>query len=735
MHNLTAKIFHCGNAAMRITAGLRSSALAGMTVATLALGTASEAADLFTGKGLDGFSLQAPLNALGPIAPNGTWAAEDTAVVATGTTAPWSIQTAGAATWTDYRLAVTLTIRKPTPTADFPIKSVEYDRYLSRQDFPVGQHTGQYRYRYFAGEFDWGSDAALFVRHQNRQDCYRVQFSSQYQEIILWHGIGGYLQVVPWKLEIGKAYRVEVLAQGAHLQVLVDGAKAIDYWHECLPTLTGGIGLGAYQATVAFQDLAVTALPPLAPPPAHTPAFQTRHWRGGRWIFDGNEPLALLEKNGGTDPNAHQRNLACHFVKLRPGYRPIFFDFLAIRRSTSWNDQPLSELIGDVDDIKTTGEKSSRLTFDFDSVTADKLMRVHHALTLTYDAARGTYRYAMAANLAFEGPQTVMKLEFADPFPYNNKPAGKSVEYPWLYAGNDSAVVTGEDGKLYQHPVSQGIFSSGDLQHFGSSNPCIWMLSAERGVCPVWESDVPGESVRHNICLWGYDFHHVIWPKGGSRAVKAGDSMAINYLMTGYPPEEGKRILAAAPLHPNLGTPLETAGTKYDVPNPLAFAVCEPGGTSFAEAQSARRPFAGHPFTGAYTLDREIGHNDHASMRLEGPATINGTFFHHMLDSNATQYLCSVWIKTRGVQGKAPVVSLKYSYNAKPCDRIETKLMGDNDWRELSFLTTVPALTPKTYDSSTLVIEHLGSGTVWIDDFRVRPVAAGEKPTTTADRN
>ncbi len=66
------------------------------------------------------------------------------------------------------------------------------------------EHSGQYRYRYYAGEFDWGSDAAVYVRYQERTACYRVQLSTEYQEMILWHGTGGYLQVVPCKVNPAK---------------------------------------------------------------------------------------------------------------------------------------------------------------------------------------------------------------------------------------------------------------------------------------------------------------------------------------------------------------------------------------------------------------------------------------------------------------------------------------------------------------------------------------------------
>ena len=125
----------------------------------------------------------APVNALGPIESNGSWAQEGRAIVATGAAAPWTIRTAGDPKWTDYRLSAEVTIRKPGPKADYRITNCEYDRYLPREMFPPGTHTGQYRYRYYAGEFDWGSEAAVLVRYRDRESCYRVQLSTEYEEI------------------------------------------------------------------------------------------------------------------------------------------------------------------------------------------------------------------------------------------------------------------------------------------------------------------------------------------------------------------------------------------------------------------------------------------------------------------------------------------------------------------------------------------------------------------------
>ncbi len=446
--------------------------------------------------------LQPPINAIGPIPSNGEWKTDGGAIVATGTSAPWTGMTAGESSWTDYKLSVRVTIRKPAPRADFPIFHAEYDRYLSRADFPpLCEHTGQYRYRFYAGEFDWGSDAAVLVRYLDRGQCYRVQLSTEYQEIILWHGMGGYLQVVPCKLEAGRAYKLDVLAQGSHLQVLLDGKKVIDYWHDCLPTFAGGIGLAANNSTVAFQDMKVTQLPPAkSGPPPHQPRFASRLWRGLRWIFDGNEPILLMEPDPNKLGGDYTSNVMMfHFVKLRPGYRPLYYTFVGARK----NDTLTTKSLRDVRDIKTAGEGTERLTFQFDGATSDKSMLSRHTDTLTFDRVRGSYRHDLDVDIEFPAEQSVYALEFADPLTYNNKEPGRGVKYRWLPAGHQWGVFINEDGGMVRHPISQSLDLDKQNNWTTQKGHSFWMLYPDRAVCPVWEHDISDEPTYIGVCHWG----------------------------------------------------------------------------------------------------------------------------------------------------------------------------------------------------------------------------------------
>ncbi|MHB9134202.1 MAG: family 16 glycoside hydrolase [Armatimonadota bacterium] len=667
-----------------------------------------------------GWTLQPPINARGPIAANGTWKADDNAFVATGTAAPWTIQTGGDASWMDYTLSAAVTIRKPGPKADYPIFDGEYDRYLPREFYPpYCQHPGQLRYRYYAGEFDWGSEAALYFRYQDRNACYRVQLSTEYQEMILWHGTGGYLQVVPCKLQAGKTYQVEVKAQGAHIQISLDGAKKIDYWHECLPTMSGGIGLAAYHSTVAFKNVQVTSLPAtMQATPAHQPRFTSRTWRTQRWIFDGEEPIALMEKN---ESDYGAKGFILHFTKLRPGYRPSYYIPVFVVKDNA----VYSEMVGTVKDIKTTGEGSDRFGFAFDEVLPDKSLTAKHTDALTFDRTRGTYRHDLTTKITFTKDQKITSLEYADAFTFNNHAPGRSVKYGWLASRDDWGIYTGPNGKIYRHPISKALLL-GEGWYCGPS-PSVWMLYPSRGVVPAFEHLEPADPTWIIVCHWGHDYHNAVrWEQG--RNFKANDQYIIRYALAGYTMDEGERYFQRSEINPLHAKIEET--NKYlvgsTVPSLYAFPVCEPAGTTFDELQSARNPFTGWHYIGKYTVDREVGRTDHYSLRLDGAAKVSGQFYHNMIDNYSDRYLCTFWLKTKGVQGKL-TAKFKYAYGEKPCDTINLPITGDTDWQEISFITSVPKMTKDNSDSSELVIQNDGAGTVWFDDFSVRSLGDDEK--------
>ncbi len=258
------------------------------------------------------------------------------------------------------------------------------------------------------------------------------------------------------------------------------------------------------------------------------------------------------------------------------------------------------------------------------------------------------------------------------------------------------------------------------------------MLYPDRAVCPVFEHDIPHQRSYIGVCHWGYDWHQLIIWDEGNHQFKAGSRFTFNHVLTGYPPAEGEKLFLASKLHPRMENAEPADHPEYtylQLPSPYAFAVCDPSGTDFKQLYSVREPYNGWQFYGDYVNDREVGHNDHYSMRLDGPTSVAGLIYHNLFDGNAKAYLCTCWLKTKGVKGKV-LVRLKYPYGewgVMHNDTIDTGLQGDHDWTEISFRTTVPTITPTTYDASEFSVLVNGVGTVWLDDFSLRPLGDNEQ--------
>ncbi|HEY3415398.1 MAG TPA: LamG domain-containing protein, partial [Armatimonadota bacterium] len=487
---------------------------------------------------------------------------------------------------------------------------------------------------------------------------------------------------------------------------------------------TGGIGLGAYHSTVAFRNVQVTALPAVTNgAPVHQAVFAARKWRGLRWIFDGNEPILVLERNPYLDsiePGV-PHNLQYSFVKLKPGYRPYYNTFVGV-------DVAASVYTGieiPVDAIPITGGGTDRLTIQFDGMTKDKKTSAHNTDVLTYDKVRGVYRHDMTLDVTSNVEQKLNNLEYCDPLTFNNHRPGTGVKYKWLPSNDDWGVFPGEDGTIYRHPISKGLQMGEGW--YTQPSPSFWMLYPARAACPVFEHLAPKEKTWIIVCHWGHDYHNAVRWEGG-RQFKAGEKYTIRYAMTAYTSEEGEQYFLRSkmnPLHANIEEKSKNNLFMY-VPSPYAFPICDPGGTTFDTLQSVREPFTGWQWMGDYTMDRELGHIDHYSLRLDGPTNLTGTFYHNVIDIYAKKYLCSVWVKTKGVRGKGPVLQLKYTFDESKGDIIDTGLTGDNDWTLVSFVTDNAV---KVYDSTDFRVKFEGAGTVWIDDFSVKPIEDGEKVT------
>ena len=185
-----------------------------------------------------------------------------------------------------------------------------------------------------------GSDAGVVLGYLDALHFYRVQLSAARGELALWSATGGFLQLIPCKVELGAPHTLAVRWRGAHLVALLDGQPVMDYWDRSLPCTHGQVGLAVWKSSVQFAQFVVAAARGKETMPTHVPdfhflpsdnllegnaAFAMAPYKG-LILFDGNEPICyffklILPKDDDYSSDA----LFFEAVKLKPGWHPAYY--------------------------------------------------------------------------------------------------------------------------------------------------------------------------------------------------------------------------------------------------------------------------------------------------------------------------------------------------------------------------------------------------------------------------
>ncbi|MBM4081689.1 MAG: hypothetical protein FJ278_18440, partial [Planctomycetes bacterium] len=225
------------------------------------------------------------------------WVRGEASCVADGNSDGWSLLVAPQAGLKDATLEFDVLVERP------PLQSGRTDRANFRN--------------YWAGRDDAGSDVAAVLRYQNRDSYYSVQFSTRFGEVALWKSTGGIVRVAPCQFEKGRKHRMKVTAIADAVSVSLDGAEVLNYRDEVLPIETGAFGLAVYGAKARFDGVSIRPAEGAQPAQStsRTHSFSLKDWRGEAWIFDRDEPIALLDKKA----------LILWIAKLKPGFRPVLY--------------------------------------------------------------------------------------------------------------------------------------------------------------------------------------------------------------------------------------------------------------------------------------------------------------------------------------------------------------------------------------------------------------------------
>ncbi len=603
-------------------------------------------------------------------------------------TGSWRYAEVGGPEWKDYQ--VDFQLRLGTPS----------DRREPKWE------GGWYFAAYRNNENIAGYEAGLAFRKQGRE-MYRLMFSLPWQEVMLWSSRGGFLAVVPCALETGRTYEVRVLVQGPRVKVALDRRTLFEHWDRTGMLASGGVALGLHEGAAAFSQVEITAAPPLAGPvPPQVPDLHFRDWKGARWAWDGTEPIC----RAGNDAYGHE-------VKLVPGYRPQVqtWWFWLNYGEEAFNANKLQDF--------QVWEEGNRLRFVVICTdNQDKTWLTSRAeVTITYDPAKNTYVHDVVSTLVIpEGHSLRLNhpIEFTDPLVHGHVGSASpndswETPHPW-------SVYKHVSGKLYKHPHNHVTWYPGFGEpawreakgNYLDPQGGFWAVVGDPIANPVWSlqgSSVPGSEFYTELCGWAFDVHMRWYP------VKSGETLApgtytVNWRLTSVDGKQADEWLAqadfCAPGDLNKELLLYTAGIGNV--------------ERFGKVVKWASPFYEYPWGDASLLDKTVGHGDNTSLRLDGPqeagAAVGGSVFSDPVLPD-TSYEVSAWVKTKDVQGEGPGLMFGGQFYFP-------LITGTTDWQKIGFvcrpnepLHTVP-----------FRVLNSGSGSVWFDDFMIRPLKEGETP-------
>jgi hypothetical protein len=616
---------------------------------------------------------------------NGAW------VGGMGTNA-WRYAEIGDAKWANYRIDATLRIDTPATRRD-----------------PKTQAGGWVWSNYFNNADLGGYEAGLIFR-KNGKDFYRLMFSTPFQEVVLWSTKGGILQVVPCALEVGKPVQVRIETVLELLTVTVDGKRLFSY-ADLTPTMSkaGSVGLGIQEGAASFSN--VTVLPyagPLPQLPAHKADFHIRDWKGLRWGWDGNEPIFYAANDcKGYD------------VKLVPGYKP------QLEMYWHWLNYGDESFYADKLKAITVQEEGPRLTFTVDATgrAPYEWLGSRTRVTVSYDAAQSRYVYEHVSDLTLpEGKSLRINhpLEFTDPCVHGHvgsaspQTATWETPHPW-------SVYKHVTGALYKQPHNHYTWYPGwgnpawqeAKGNFLALPDGYWALVGDPVANPlltVHETNIKDPAFYTELCGWAYDVHMRVWPGGPKSSTLGPGTYTVKWQLSTVNGTQGDAWLKQATL-------LKCSDPEKKV---LQYTAGIGHVETFSTVTKWAEPFYTYPLGDATLQDATVGHTDKTSLKIVGPheatSCVGGSVYSDPVLEN-TRYEVSAWVKTLDARGEGP--GLKFGGQV-----YVSRLTGTRDWQRIGFVCT-PGQPLHTVNFSLF---NSGSGTVWFDDFQIRPLKKDETP-------
>lgn len=565
-----------------------------------------------------------------------------------------------------------------------------------------------------------GYEAGLVLRRGAGGEMYRFMISTRWREALLWSSRGGVLQVRPFPFRVGETYRLRAVAAGQRLQLFVGDQPLLDAWDRAAPLREGEAALGRKEGAVWFGPATLRRVaPPLAAMPPHQPSFSLRTWKGLRWGFDGDEPVFAL----GVPPEvaiafAPRSFSATAFnVKLMPGYGPKLFIqwFMQNYTAAPFALSVLKQL--------TVKEQGARLVLQLD--TADegnrKNLSGRTTVTLTYDPLSRFYRYDHISELTIASGATLRAdtpIDVTDPGIYNGiLSATPGLRWRSPYHHSIYQLESGALNKLPHNHV--GWYPGWGTERYYASrldrmkpDGGSWTLVGDPIANPVltWLERADRKEFKAEACTFSYDLHFNWLPGGVTGTVLRAGTYEVRWRLGASGAAQAGLLLAQA---------------GFAMPGDVnATWLLYTGGVGHVERFDKVVPKASHfgeyPWGSGAMQDTTVGRTDSTSLRLTGPmladSEIGGNRFTEPLEQGV-DYQVSAWVRTQDVRGEGP--GILFGDQA-----YYPGITGTTDWQRIGFVARLAGPA----DVLPIALHNSGAGTVWFDDFEIRPLLLDAPP-------
>jgi hypothetical protein len=443
-----------------------------------------------------------------------------------------------------------------------------------------------------------------------------------------------------------------------------------------------------------------------------------------RFFFDGNEPIFTLKDDNMLD-----------LMKFRPGYRPILFT---------------SNFITDQSHFRPTKVRRYRLVEDGRRLVIETsggdpdakcLVGCDTRLVISYDPATHAYTYDQTCTVhipAETADKVASVWDHGDPVFLGGVGSAITRDPKCPRPTYQSTVFQSTDGGIHKVPLNHNLFYDGAAETGGGPCPVGGsgmvvvgdpVLSPVVRVAGRSDNFQPKNGFAH--CWWAYDIHVGFYPKlaggqgpachavvdrlgrggfypGTINGCVASNDYCSRVVYTAMDAATARKILAEAefykPHNLSVRIPVYTAGIGFVEPFDKAVLLASP--------HPEHRIWAG-------VLDRNVGHNDHSSLRLDGPTEAwTQTGSSYFTGAYPKKIRVSGWVKTLNVRGEGPAVGFRRFDNRHAFEFHATGITGTTGWTPFSYVTAFPA----DCWGVTLYWRNSGTGTAWLDDFKIEPV-------------